>query len=173
VDAGLSNANNEDNMVHEEAKTVAHPIRVKHVTPGRTAERIAKIRKILVALLCCPQSRDELGNLLQVGPSGVRKYLADLRGKVELIVIDGQPHYRSTMGDEAAEGYLAKLAAQLPVRSTPALKTALSFARRDPSRHFHIMEDDEYHQVRVLRKLPALDPITAHLFNRVPGGVWA
>lgn len=157
-------------MVHEEAKTVAHPIRVKHVTPGRTAERIAKIRKLLAALLCRPQSRDEVGNLLQVSPSGVRKYLADLRGKVEQVDIAGRACVRLAMSIDEARAYLASLI--VPPRP-PRTRTALSVAKRDPSRHFHIMEDDEYHQVRVLRKIPQHDPLTVRFFNLAPAGVWA
>lgn len=157
-------------MLARDANTTAHAPRAKHVTPGRTAERIAKIRKLLAALLSRPQSRDELGNLLQVGPSGVRKYLADLRGKVEQIYIAGQACIRLVMSTEEARAYLASLI----VLARPArTRTALSLARRDPSRHFHIMADDKHYQVRVLRKIPAIDPITAHLFNLVPSGVWA
>lgn len=53
--------------------------RACHVTPGRTAERVEKIRRLLTALQAGQPEHDEVGAVLGMGPSGVRKYLFDLR----------------------------------------------------------------------------------------------
>lgn len=146
--------------------------RIRHVIPGATAERIAKIHKLMTALLLGPQSRDMLGNLLKVGPSGVRKYLADLRGKIELIVIDGRPHYRLAISAEATQSFLAQLAAQMPVRAVKEPRSPMKVEMVGVSRRFHILADDAHYAVRVNNRIPAHHPLMAYFFNMAPGGVW-
>jgi hypothetical protein len=138
--------------------------RAHHVTHGRTAERIEKIRKLITALLDGQISHDQLGNLLEIGPSGVRKYLADLRGRVQLTIDGGEKVLRLAIDADAARTYLASLAPQAPAPGRKGRISELAIAERDPKRHIHIMRDDEYYQVRVSRSIPAPDPLVVALF---------
>jgi hypothetical protein len=146
--------------------------RIRHVASSQTVQRIAKLHRLITALLSGPQDRDALGDLLKVGPSGVRKYLADLRGKVELIIIDGRPHYRLAISAEATRDFLERLAAQMPVRAVKEPKSPMQVRMAGVGRHFHILADDTHYAIRVNNRIPAHFPLMAHFFNLVPAGVW-
>lgn len=147
--------------------------RSRYVTPSRTAERIERVRKLITALRSGPLTRDEIGGLLSIGPSGVRKYMTDLNGVVESFGEFGHPMCRLTSDSEKLNAYLAKLDEQAVSRPAKPRKCELTIAARDPARHFHIMEDDVEFKVRPVRKIPKHDPVMAHFFNLVPARVWA
>jgi hypothetical protein len=146
--------------------------RARHVTPRQTAARVENLRNLVNALLAGDMLRDEIGELLQVGPSGVRKYLADLGEKVTVArYVDGTPTfigfpvYRLAISAENAQAWLASMAAEAPARATPGPKSAQSIAARDPSRHFHILEDDTHYAVRVSRNAPKRDFLVTAFFG--------
>jgi hypothetical protein len=144
--------------------------RGRHVTPSRTAERIERIRTLITTLLCGQILRDDIGAVLRLSPSGVRSYLADLRGKVELVYEAGVQVCRLAIGADEAKSYLASLDLMAPSRP---IRPRMSKPTVDPSRHIHIMQDDVDFPVRVHRGIPAHEPMMAHFFNLAPAGVWA
>lgn len=147
--------------------------RTRHVTPSQTIQRLERLQALVLALQAGQLLRDEMGAILQVGPSGVRKYLVDLRGKVELGCVAGAQVCRWSAGAEETREYLASLAAQASARPAATPKSALTIAAMDPRRHIHIMPDDVEFKVRLQRGIPAHHPLLAHFYNLVPGGVWA
>lgn len=145
--------------------------RACHVTHGHTATRIERIRTLIVTLQARHLMPDEIGEILELGPSGVRKYVKDLGDKLAVArYVDpsprsvGQPLYRLAMTPEATTEYLASLAAA-PVARARASISALGVAQRDPSRRFHILEDDTHYSVRVSRTPAARDPLVAAFFG--------
>jgi hypothetical protein len=138
--------------------------RARHVTPGPTTERLEKIRKLVTALQEGQLPHDQVGPMLELGPSGVRKYLVDLRGKVQLTVDRGERVLRLAVTSDAAQAYLDSLAPKAPTSGRKGRISELTIAERDPRRHIHIMQDDEYYQVRVSRSIPAPDPLLVALF---------
>ena len=143
--------------------------RSRYVTPGRTAERMEKIRKLITAL----QEegylmRDEIGPMLGLGPSGVRKYLADLRGQVEASWDRGHITVRLTMSSSQTGAFLKRLAATAPARPTGISMTPARIAAAEPGRHFHILADDTHYAIHVSRAPVARDPMVAALFGAGP-----
>ena len=143
--------------------------RARHVTPGRTAERMEKIRKLITAL----QEegylmRDEIGPMLGLGPSGVRKYLADLRDQVEVSEDRGHITVRLTMSSSQTEAFLKRLAATAPARPTGVAKTPERITAAEPGRHFHILADDTHHAIRIHRGPVVRDWAVAALFGAGP-----
>jgi hypothetical protein len=112
-----------------------------------------RLRVLVTALQIKSLTRDEMAGVLQMGPSGVRKYLVDLAGL--------------TIGEPETRTFLASLAAVAPVQSGRRTKTALSIATQDPARHFHILQDDEHYTIRPVRGIPAQWPVLAAFFGRV------
>ena len=113
--------------------------RSRYVTPSRTAERIERVRKLILALQVSELSREEIGGLLSMGPSGVRKYMVDLAGILESSGEHGHLICRLTSDKAKVANYLASLDAQAPARpirlapewSRP--RSSLFWARRRPS----------------------------------------
>lgn len=139
--------------------------RARYVTPGQTAERIEKTRRLVAALLVGPLSRDAIGNLLEMGPSGVRKYLTDLGARVTSKRSDEGLMCYLAVTPEQAQAYLAQLAAKPVSRPTGVPRGPKKIAALDPRRHIHIMQDDEHYSVR-LHSAPAVrDPLVAALFG--------
>jgi hypothetical protein len=150
--------------------------RAHHVTHGRTAERLDNIRKLITALQVRQLMREEIAELLQMGPSGVRKYLADLRGVIEVArYVDGtatqlgQPVYCLAITGGSARDYLASLSAQAPTSGRKGRISELTIAERDPNRHIHVMRYDAHFAVRVSRAIPAHPPMMLHLYGRAGG----
>jgi hypothetical protein len=85
--------------------------RVRHVTPGPTAARIEKIRTLITALQIKSLTRGEMSGVLQMGPSGVRKYLVDLAGKYEWAPDADEDVCRLTICEAEARAFLASMAA--------------------------------------------------------------
>jgi hypothetical protein len=143
-----------------------------HVTHGKTMERIERIRSLITAMQACELMREEIAGTLQLGPSGVRKYIADLRadGVIELAryadgtaTFLGHPVYRLAMDSDGAAKYLAALAAGAIVRKVS--KPAAAVAMVGPGRHFHILADDTHYAIRVNRSPVSRDPLVAALFG--------
>jgi len=148
--------------------------RARHVTPRQTAQRIERIRNVVTALLAGDLVREELTDVLQVSPSGARKYIADLReaGCIALARYAdgtttslGAPVYTLAMTAKEAQAYLDSLAANLPARAIKPSNSAFSIASRDPSRRFHIMADDAPYQIRISRIPVMRDPLVAAFFG--------
>jgi hypothetical protein len=142
-----------------------------HNTHARTAERVKKIRTLISALQAGQLSRDEIGDLLEMGPSGVRKYLGDLAHRVEQVIAGGESFIRLAMRADEVEGYLAEIAAQASARPATASCTPQAIAARDSRRHFHILADDTHYAVRVNRAAPARDWAVAALFGAGPAAM--
>ena len=139
--------------------------RARYVTPGQTAERIEKTRRLVAALLVGPLSRAAIGNLLEMGPSGVRKYLADLGERVTSARgAEGLMCYLA-ITPEQAQAYLAQLAAAPVSRPTGVPRRAADVATLGPGRHIHLMQDDEHYSVRLHSAPAARDPLVAALFG--------
>ena len=146
--------------------------RARHIIPRQTAQRVERLRNLINALIAGDLVRDEIGDILQVGPSGVRKYLADLGDKVEISgYIDGTatfigfPLYRLAISADEARAYLATLEASALPRAVAQPVSARSIAARDPSRHFHILEDDTPFSIRISRSPVMRDVLVAALFG--------
>jgi hypothetical protein len=140
--------------------------RAHHVTHSYTAARIENIRKLVGALMVGQLLRDEIGDLLGVSPSCVRKYLADLCQVIEPVREGGAQVCRLKIDAAAAQAYLAALGAQQHARSAPkAHPSLLELAQRDPGRHIHIMRDDEEYKPRMFRALPQHEPMMAHFYG--------
>lgn len=147
--------------------------RARYVTPSRTAERIERVRTLINALKAGAMTRDEIGGMLAIGPSGVRKYMVDLNGIVESARIAGQSICRLTSDTAKVANHLASLDSLAPARPVKTRQCAVTIASQDPARHIHIMSDDVQFPVRLQRDLPKHEPVMAHFFNLAPAGVWA
>lgn len=142
--------------------------RARHVTPCHTASRIERIATLISALRIRAMTRSEIGELLNVGPSSVSKYLGDLRGKVAFDYSAGKQVCRVAMSAEESEAYLVKLASIAAARPASGRMTDLEKASNDPSRHFHVLADDEPYAIR-LRRVPIVrDWAVAALFGPGP-----
>ncbi|MBD8531534.1 MULTISPECIES: hypothetical protein [unclassified Massilia] len=154
--------------------------RARNITPRQTAARAERLRTLVTALLAGDLERSEIGEVLQLGPSGVRKYLAELGAKIEIArrvdateKFEGFPVYRLAITVDEARAYLASLAGDLPSRPAKQSMSALMVAARDPRRHFHILEDDVHYMVRLSRTPPMRDPLVAAFFGAGRHEVWA
>lgn len=139
--------------------------RARHITPCNTAGRIENIRTLIATLQMRALTRSEIGDLLKVGPSGVRKYLADLAGKVAFDYDAGRQYCRLVIGAEEATAYLAQLAIGAAARPASGRLTDFDKAVRDPARHFHILADDEHYAIRLRRAPVVRDPLVAAFFG--------
>lgn len=139
--------------------------RARYVTPGQTAARIEKIRRLVAALLVGPLSRDAIGNLLEMGPSGVRKYLTDLGSRVTAARgADGLLCYLA-ITSEQAQVYLSQLDSVPVARPTGIPKRAKDIASLGAGRLIHIMQDDVHYSVRLHSAPVGRDPLVAALFG--------
>lgn len=146
--------------------------RAPNAIHSKTVARIEGLRRLIVALQAREMMREDIGELLQVGVSGVRKYVSDLGAVIEVArFVDGNnrfpgyPVYRLAVSAEEAQAHLASLAAEPRARKPKPSMSALSVATRDPSRHFHILADDTNYAIRVSRAPVARDPLVAALFG--------
>lgn len=143
--------------------------RAHHVTHSYTEARAANIRKLITALMAGQLARDEIGALLRVGPSGVRKYLADLKGKVDKLYIDGEQVCRLAMRPDEAQAYLDALMSHVPARPVSVVSSEISMP--GPGRRFHILADDSHYAIRVSRAPVARDWSVTALFGAGPARV--
>jgi hypothetical protein len=140
--------------------------RARHVTPCHTAGRIEKICALVLAFRARgAMTRSEIGDVLQMGPSGVRKYLIDLGEKVTFGSVGGVQLCRLTLGAEEAAEYVTQLTREAAGRPRPGRASDFDIAKRDPARHFHILDDDEHYPIRMRRDQVVRDPLVAALFG--------
>jgi hypothetical protein len=146
--------------------------RAHHVTHRKTTLRVERMRNLVKAMIAGDMTREEIGELLQVGPSGVRKYLADLIDIVGIArYVDGTatfvgfPVYGLVINAKEAQSYMDSLVADAPPRATPEPRSVCALAARDPSRHFHILADDTHYPVRVSRAPVQRDVLVAAFFG--------
>jgi len=139
--------------------------RASYVTPGQTAARLDNLRRLVGALLVGPLSRAAIGNLLEMGPSGVRKYLADLGARVTSARGDEGLMCYLTITPEQAHAYLAQLAAAPVSRPTGVPKRPRDVATNGAGRHIHVMHDDSHFAVRLHSAPAARDPLVAAFFG--------
>jgi len=140
--------------------------RARHVTPCHTAGRIERICALVIAFQSRgAMTRAEIGDVLKMGPSGVRKYLVDLGEKVAFGTVGGAQTCRLTLSAEEAAAYVAQLAREAAGRPRPINVSDFEKAKRDPARHFHILEDDEHYAIRLGRTPIERDPLVAALFG--------
>jgi hypothetical protein len=140
--------------------------RAHHVTHSYTAARAENIRKLITALMAGQMARDEIGAMLQVGPSGVRKYLADLKGKVDKLYIEGEQVCRLAIGPDEARAYLGSLDVLVPARPVSVASSEVS--RPGLGRRFHILADDTHYAIRVSRAPASRDWSVTALFGAGP-----
>lgn len=139
--------------------------RASHVIPGQTAARIDNMRLLVSALLVGPLSREAIGNLLEMGPSGVRKYLVDLGERITSVRgADGLMCYLA-ITPEQARAYLDQLAAAPVSRPTGVPKRLKDLAAIGAGRRIHVMQDDGHFAVRLHSAPAARDPLVAALFG--------
>lgn len=147
--------------------------RAHHVTHGQTIQRMERLRTLVTELLARNLPADELADVLKLSPSGARKYVADLAaaGVIALATPVGGAVpasgrvYTLAVTPEQAQVYLASLTTTAPVRAARESKSALSIAGRDPSRRFHIMQDDAPFSIRIERAPAMRDPLVAAFFG--------
>jgi hypothetical protein len=148
--------------------------RARHVTPCHTAGRIEKICSLVLAFQARgAMTRAEIGDVLQLGPSGVRKYLVDLGEKVAFGSIGGEQLCRLTLGAEEAKAFVAQLTTEAIGRPRASRASDFEIAKRDPGRHFHILDDDEHYPIRMRRDQVVRDPFVAALFGPAPASMGA
>lgn len=139
--------------------------RASHVTPGQTVERMEKLRRLAAELAVRSMRRDEIGDFLQMGPSGVRKYLVDLGDRVSVVQTADGPVHMLALAPEQLQSYLNQLAAAPVVRERRPARSQLALAERDPTRRVHVMLDDAHFAVRLHTAAPARDPLVAAFFG--------
>jgi hypothetical protein len=149
---------------------------LKHPGARRCSiDRVENIKLVIETLRTRELLRDELSALLKFSPSGTRKYIADLRGAGVMEIaryVDGtgtylgQPVYCLVADTAHVDSFVAniEICARKP-RNVTGAKSNIELAQRDASRHFHVMADDTYFAVKITRKLPERDQLTAALFG--------
>lgn len=139
--------------------------RASYVTPGQTAARIENLRRLVAELLVRSMRRDEVGDFLEMGPSGVRKYIKELGDRVSVVRMPDGPVYFIAMTPAQAQAYLAQLAAA-PVSRPTGRPKPIAERALDSSRHIHIMKDDSHYSVRLHSAPAARDPLVAAFFGQ-------
>lgn len=139
--------------------------RASYVTPGQTAARIENLRRLVAELLVRSMRRDEVGDFLQMGPSGVRKYIKELGERVSIVRTPDGPVYFIAMTAAQAQAYLEQLAA-VPVSRPTGRPKQLAERVLAPGRHIHMMMDDSHYAVRLHSAPAARDPLVAAFFGQ-------
>lgn len=143
-----------------------------------TARRADHIRNIIARMRNSELTFADIQQILCMSPSGARKYVRELLS-AEVIVIDRSEHIRRIAGKGSEqmihyykltddESKIDKLLAALSAPRAEKKKEEEPRKRvltGDPSRHFHIMEDDTHYPVKTQRKVPAPDPLLAAFFG--------
>jgi len=140
---------------------------------SHTAARIEKLRQLIEILQAGQRRASDVCNLLKVGPTCVRRYVADLGGLIKLVREGAESVYRLVASAEKVETFLAGLIAKAAARPATPPRTPEGIAARDSRRHFHILADDEHYAVRVSRATPARDPMVAAFFGPAPAQMGA
>lgn len=140
--------------------------RASYVLPGQTAARLDNLRRLVTELSVRSMRRDEIANLLQMGPSGVRKYIADLGDRVSIVQTAEGPVYFLALTSAQMQAYLAQLDATPISRPTGIPKRASASATLGAGRHVHLMADDEHFSARLHTAPAARDPLVAAFFGQ-------
>lgn len=126
--------------------------------------RVAKTKELIDELRERNMTRNDMGEFMQFSPSGVRKYLADLRAAHIVEVIDehdpvtGQELYALIDNADQVQAFIDSLEAIARPCAGGGAPTQLQMALRDKSRTFHLMQDDAFYSVRIRRGAIAPDP---------------
>lgn len=146
---------------------------MKPLKHGRTAARVANTKKLIEALAISAMTRDDICQLLQLGPSGARKYITDLResGIMEVSALDSRHRpsaYSLVDNPSHIAAFIADLDVSRPFCSRGARSSNLAIAKRNPGRHFHPSQDGATFAVRVSTAPVAPDPfaLPAEFFAR-------
>lgn len=145
-----------------------------------TARRFENIKTIISTLRQCEMTRVDIQALLHFSPSGARKYVRELVNAGVMVVShiepvprasnkarDGQVHHFKLTDDEEIIANVLALVVKESNNKTKEEKPKERVLSGDPTRHFHIVSDDTYYAVKVPHKrIPAPDPVLAHLFGR-------
>jgi DNA-binding transcriptional ArsR family regulator len=127
-----------------------------------TRQRVDNMLRLVAEFHLREMLRDDIREFLGMSPSGVRKYIRELR---EAKIIDavrcddlqGPQHqiYALCASTETVTAFIQSLA--LP-QVVPARKPKSFIQPADPSRHVHVMDDDAQYPVRVRRNAITPDP---------------
>ena len=144
-----------------------------------TARRFENIKTIISTLRERTLTRVDVQALLAFSPSGSRKYVRELVSAGVMVIahteevarisnkghIQLDHHFKLTDDEEIIANVLA-LVVKESNNKTKEEKPKERVLTGDPSRHFHIISDDTYYAVKVPHKrIPAPDPVLAHLFG--------
>lgn len=147
--------------------------RASYVTPGQTAARLERMRILVSTLMVRALRRDEIADMLELSPSGVRKYVAELGSRITIARFEdqtptsrGTPVYCLAISIELAQAYLLQLGGMPRARAAKGQKTAMTSAANDPSRHIHILADDAHYAVRLHTAPASRDPLVAAFFGQ-------
>lgn len=145
----------------------AVPTRVKKHGNQRTTQRIDNMKRLVEELSRRLMTPTDIGQFLEFSPSGVRKYLADLR---EACIVEAQTtdfqtdqlNYGLIEDKTMVDAYLASLDTIRIGAPSRRMKSNVDLALRDKSRSFHLLRDDAYYSVRVSKAQVAPDPLALH-----------
>jgi len=147
--------------------------RASYVTPGQTTARLERMRILVSTLMVRALRRDEIADMLELSPSGVRKYVAELGARIMIARFEdetplsrGTPVYCLAISIEQAQAYLQQLGGMPRARAAKGQRSAMGAAANDPSRHIHVMVDDAHYAVRLHTAPPARDPLVAAFFGQ-------
>lgn len=138
-----------------------------------TKRRVELMRKMIDRFRQGEAMFDELAELIGFSPSGTRGYLKELID-ADLVFLDrrinvvarsiGQAVYVLTDNEDLVDAYIASMGIPQPERA-PKERIAHGLPT-DPTRHFHIVQDDSSYPVKVARlNAPAPDPLLAQFFG--------
>lgn len=144
----------------------------KRITTA-TERKSATIRHLIGLFKNGPMCISKISASLTVAASTARTYIYDLRdaGVIEVVDIDisvhanlGFPIFGLVQNTVHVDKFLAAIAAN-PGKPLQAPKKKYP---HDPSRHFHIMSDDENYYVRPSTIAPKHDDLFNHFFGMAP-----
>lgn len=137
-----------------------------------TQRRIDNMRRLIAALSFNHMEADDIGDFLQFSPSGVRKYIRDMR---EARIIDiaryidgtakylGRPLYKLTADRAVLDAFMAQLNSEFP--AAPRGSTPKPIKEVEEGHRLHIMDHDTNYPVRISRVLAVRDDLVAALFG--------
>lgn len=139
---------------------------------SRTQRRAENMRKLIERFEGASMTCGDVADFFGFSASGARKYLLDLRitGVIELShregITDtfiGTPVWKLADDLEAREKFLLGLGA---FRSDTVKNIAPRIkAKDDPTRHIHILADDQHYSVKASRAPVVRDPLIAAFFG--------
>lgn len=134
--------------------------------------RAENMRNLIAKLKESPMTGEEIGHFLEFSASGTRKYIKDLR---DCSVIEFS-HYAGSF-DKFIGYHVWRLSSNMDARkafldalSIPARRRGPALAKHkplsgDPTRHFHVMQDDVHYAIRVNRTPARRDDLVSALFG--------